>query len=103
MNDCSLIDEIREKIELFIPKLIEFRYSEEKKDEDRQAILLHHKEITNDILKLSEDKQIELVRILTMILTRQRVQKFKRCFSFHIAVERNSINIRNRGLPCWQR
>lgn len=67
MSETSLIDEIREKIELFIPKLIEYRYSEEKNDKDRQEIMLRHTEITNEILKISEDKRNDLVSILTIV------------------------------------
>lgn len=62
MSENKILDEIQQKIDLFVPKLIEFRCSEEKTDEQRQSIKLFYEEIRNDMQKLSDDKRMELVK-----------------------------------------
>lgn len=62
MSQNEILHEIQQKIDLFVPQLIEFRCSEEKTEEQRQAIKLFYEEIRNDMLKLSDDKRMELVK-----------------------------------------
>lgn len=64
MGENNILEEIQQKMDLFVPKLIEFRCSEEKTDEQRQAIKLFYEEIRNDMLKLSDDKRMELVKTI---------------------------------------